>query len=29
MKGYLTGKYTERELERRYVAYLNSGIGLI
>lgn len=29
MKGYLTGKYTERELERRYVSYLNSGIGLI
>ena len=29
MKGFLSGKYTERELERRYVAYLNSGIGLI
>ena len=29
MKGYLTGKYTERELERRYVSYLNSGLGLI
>ena len=29
MKGYLSGKYTERDLERRYVAYLNEGIGLI
>lgn len=29
MKGYLVGKYTERDLERRYVAYLNSGVGLI
>ena len=29
MKGFLSGKYTERELERRYVSYLNSGVGLI
>ena len=29
MKGFLSGKYTEREIERRYVAYLNSGVGLI
>ena len=29
MKGFLGGKYTERELERRYVNYLNSGVGLI
>ena len=29
MKGFLAGKYSERELERRYVAYLNSGVGLI
>ena len=29
MKGFLSGKYTEREIERRYVAYLNSGAGLI
>ena len=29
MKGFLSGKYTERELERRYVSYLNSGIGLV
>ena len=29
MKGFLSGKYTERELEKRYVAYLNSGVGLI
>ena len=29
MKGFLSGKYTEREIERRYVAYLNSGTGLI
>ncbi len=29
MKGFLSGKYTERELERRYVSCLNNGIGLI
>ena len=29
MKGWLSGKYDERALERRYVAYLNSGVGLI
>ncbi len=29
MKGYLSGKYTDRDLERRYVSYLNSGVGLI
>ncbi len=29
MKGFLSGKYTEREIERRYVTYLNSGTGLI
>jgi hypothetical protein len=29
MKGFLSGKYNERELERRYVAYLNRGVGLI
>jgi hypothetical protein len=29
MKGWLSGKYNERELERRYVAYLNRGVGLI
>ena len=29
MKGFLGGRYTERELERRYVSYLNSGAGLI
>lgn len=29
MNGYLNGKYNERDLERRYVAYLNSGVGLI
>ena len=29
MKGFLSGKYTERELERRYVSYLNSGVGLV
>ncbi len=29
MKGFLSGKYTERELERRYVSYLNNGVGLI
>ena len=29
MKGFLSGKYNERELERRYVGYLNRGVGLI
>ncbi|MBR0130257.1 MAG: hypothetical protein IJM08_03015 [Firmicutes bacterium] len=29
MKGWLAGTYSERDLERSYVDYLNSGIGLI
>jgi len=29
MKGYLNHKYTSTELEKRYLAYLNKGIGLI
>ena len=29
MKGYLCGRYDREDLESRYVAYLNEGIGLI
>ena len=29
MKGWLGGTYTERDLERTYVDYLNNGVGLI
>ncbi|HPX71228.1 MAG TPA: hypothetical protein PLO47_05810 [Bacillota bacterium] len=29
MKGYLCGRYDMKDLESRYVAYLNEGIGLI
>ncbi len=29
MKGFLSGRYNERELERRYVSYLNRGVGLM
>ncbi len=29
MKGWLSGAYTERDLERAYVDHLNNGVGLI
>ena len=29
MKGYLSGACTPAELEKKYLAYLNKGIGLI
>lgn len=29
LKGYITGRYPPAELENRYIAYLNSGTGLI